>query len=87
MLPVMLIDQNCSVDDVLRRWPKTIRVFLDYRLRCAGCPIACFHSIADACREHHVDTEVFLAALQRVIPVQQNGAIREHQSGAPSANT
>jgi hypothetical protein len=28
-----------------------------------GCPIGCFHTVADACREHHVDLELFLPAL------------------------
>jgi hypothetical protein len=28
-----------------------------------GCPIACFHTVDDACREHGVDREAFLAAL------------------------
>ncbi|WP_342713334.1 DUF1858 domain-containing protein [Bradyrhizobium sp. B124] len=49
-----------SVDDVVHRWPLTIRVFLDFRMRCVGCPIASFHSIAEACAEHSVDAEVFL---------------------------
>ena len=40
------------VDDIMRRWPATIRVFLDYRTQCVGCPIACFHTVDDACCEH-----------------------------------
>jgi hybrid cluster-associated redox disulfide protein len=51
------------VDDVMRRSPPTIRVFLEFRMRCVGCPIACFHSVDDACREHGVDRDVFLEAL------------------------
>lgn len=51
------------VDGIMRRWPATIRSFLDHRMNCPGCPIACFHSVADACREHHVDAEAFLAGL------------------------
>ena len=52
------------VDDVMRKWPNTIRAFLDHRMNCPGCPIACFHTVADACREHSVDTEVFLSDLK-----------------------
>jgi len=51
------------VDDVMRDWPATIRAFLDHRMRCVGCPIGCFHTVADACREHGVDGARFLAAL------------------------
>jgi len=49
-----------TVDEVMRRWPRTIRVFLDFRMRCVGCPIAAFHSIDEACEEHDVDCEMFL---------------------------
>jgi hybrid cluster-associated redox disulfide protein len=60
----MPIDPDCLVDDVMRRWPASIRVFLDFRMGCVGCPIASFHSVDDACREHGIDREGFLAALR-----------------------
>jgi hybrid cluster-associated redox disulfide protein len=51
------------VDDVMSRSPQTIRAFLDFKMHCVGCPIACFHTIADACREHSVDRHAFMEAL------------------------
>jgi hybrid cluster-associated redox disulfide protein len=62
--PAMGIDADSLVDDVMRQWPTTIRVFLDFRMRCVGCPITCFHTVADACREHAVDDGSFLRALR-----------------------
>jgi hybrid cluster-associated redox disulfide protein len=62
----MPIASHILVDDVMHQWPATIRVFLDFRMSCVGCPIAGFHSIEDACREHGVDRESFLAALRAV---------------------
>jgi len=47
----------------MSRSPQTIRVFLRFKMRCVGCPIACFHTVDDACREHGVDRDAFLAAL------------------------
>lgn len=52
------------VDDVMRHRPATIRVFLDFRMNCVGCPIGSFHSIEDACREHGIDVVVLLTALR-----------------------
>ena len=52
-----------SVDDVMSRSPQTIRVFLQFKMRCVGCPIACFHTVDDACREHGVDRVAFFRAL------------------------
>ena len=60
----MDIGRNTLVDDVMRKWPGTIRAFLDSRMNCPGCPIACFHTVADACREHRVELETFLGDLR-----------------------
>jgi len=62
----MTIGLDDIVDDVLRRQPATFRIFLDYKMRCIGCPIARFHTIGEACRAHHVEPTAFLAALQAV---------------------
>jgi hybrid cluster-associated redox disulfide protein len=60
----MAITADLLVDDVMQQWPATIRVFIDFRMRCIGCPIACFHTVADAAREHGVDGERLVAALR-----------------------
>jgi hybrid cluster-associated redox disulfide protein len=62
----MAIKFMTLVDDIMARWPATIRVFLDHKMHCAGCPIACFHTVDDACREHGVDCTTFMADLQAV---------------------
>jgi hybrid cluster-associated redox disulfide protein len=59
----MSIADDDLVDEVMRGKPRTIRVFLAFQMGCVGCPLACFHTVADACREHHIDGDVFLAAL------------------------
>lgn len=60
----MAIDRFCVVEDVMRDHPATIRVFLDFRLGCVGCPISVFHTLDDTCREHGIDERPFLAALR-----------------------
>ncbi len=60
----MTICLDDMVDDVLRRRPATFRVFLNHKMHCIGCPIACFHSVGEACRIHHVEPTAFLSALQ-----------------------
>ncbi len=59
----MPIGPDDLVDDIMRRWPATIRVFVDHRMGCVGCPIGSFHSVEDACREHKLDQDDFLLAL------------------------
>jgi len=56
------------VDDIMSTAPHTIRVFLAFRMGCVGCPIATFHTVEDACREHSIDRDKFLAALSDCVP-------------------
>jgi hybrid cluster-associated redox disulfide protein len=53
--------------EVMRRWPSTIHIFLDFRMRCIGCPLVAFHSIDEACGEHDVD--VFLPKILGAVEV------------------
>lgn len=63
----MSVGFNDLVNDVMNKWPATIRVFLNFRMRCVGCPIGCFHTVEDACREHRTDRDAFLQALNEVV--------------------
>ncbi|MFI5011545.1 MAG: DUF1858 domain-containing protein [Hyphomicrobiales bacterium] len=54
------------VDDVMRRWPGTIRVFLDHKFLCVGCPIANLHTVEDSCSAHGADLAMFLACLNEL---------------------
>jgi hybrid cluster-associated redox disulfide protein len=53
------INPSMTVDEIMRRWPATIRVFMRYRMLCIGCPIGVFHTVADACEAHGLDEEAF----------------------------
>jgi hybrid cluster-associated redox disulfide protein len=63
----MSIHRYSVVEDVMRDWPATIRVFLDFKLACVGCPIATFHTLADSCHEHGIAEAPFLAALREAV--------------------
>lgn len=59
----MTIGFDSSVNEVMSGWPATIRVFLDFRMGCVGCPIARFHTVDDACYEHGIDRDALMNAL------------------------
>ena len=61
----MRVEEFSLVDDVMRRSPAAIRVFLDFRMNCVGCPIAGFHSVEDAAREHGIDVATLMSALRQ----------------------
>ena len=55
--------RRSTVDEIMRRTPRAVRIFLDNGMHCVGCPIAPFHTVAEAAREHGLDE----AALRRVL--------------------
>ena len=57
---------DMTVDRVMKRWPASMRVFLDFRMGCVGCPIAAFHSVDEASSEHQIDGYALLASLRSV---------------------
>ena len=59
-----LVHANLLVDDVMRRWPATIRVFVEQKMYCVGCPVTGFHTVEEACRSHGIEQGSFLASLQ-----------------------
>jgi len=59
----------------MREWPATIRVILDHGLLCVGCPIALFHTVADAAREHGVDRTALARDLRRAIAEEDTGTV------------
>ena len=56
-------DPDLPLQGLFDRWPATAAVFLSHRMLCFGCPIAPFHTIADACAEYRLDETVFRARL------------------------
>ena len=77
------LDKDQTVDGVMRRWPATIRVFIEYRMLCIGCPIGPLHTIEEACTAHSVDATVVLRALQEVAHRSRPEA--QAESDLPSA--
>jgi hybrid cluster-associated redox disulfide protein len=69
----MPIEPNDLVDEVMRSHLTTIRVFLDFRMGCVGCPIACFHTVDDACAEHGIDRVAFLRVLRVAAKQMEQG--------------
>ena len=59
MVTPQTIDPNMTVDEIMRRWPETIRVMIHNRMLCIGCPIGIFHTVADACDAHRIDVDAF----------------------------
>lgn len=56
---------DLSVAEIMFSWPSAIRVFLDHRMHCVGCPIAPFHTLVDAAEEHGLLLADLVADIER----------------------
>ncbi|AZO51609.1 MAG: DUF1858 domain-containing protein [Mesorhizobium sp.] len=48
---------DATMDEIMHRSPAAIRVVLQHGMLCVGCPIASFHTVSDAAREHNLNDE------------------------------
>lgn len=60
------ITKEMTIGQVIRKYPKTIFVFLDYGLHCIGCPMAQSENgetIEQAAKVHRIDLKKLLEDL------------------------
>ena len=69
----MDIDPDLSVDEIMRRWPAAIGVFLQWQMLCVGCPIGMFHTVGDACEAHDIAEGTFSRDLASAVHGQDSG--------------
>lgn len=58
--------EDLTISEIMKRWPATMRLLIDRRLLCVGCPIAPFHTLADIAFEYGVDCESLVAAVEEI---------------------
>lgn len=69
------LDPDMTVDEIMRQWPATIRLFIQSRMLCVGCPIGIFHTMKDACEAYGIDEASFLRDLLiATATVEQNSS-------------
>lgn len=62
-----LITKEMTIGEVIKKYPKTIFVFIDYELHCLGCPMAIPETIEQAANLHRLDLKKFLVDLNKAI--------------------
>jgi len=58
---------DATMDEIMHGSPAAIRVVLQHGMLCVGCPIASFHTVSDAAREHDLNGELLSRDLQTAI--------------------
>ena len=58
---------DATMDEIMHLSPAAIRVVLQHGMLCVGCPIASFHTVSDAAREHDLNEEQLGSDLRAAI--------------------
>jgi hybrid cluster-associated redox disulfide protein len=61
------LNDDATMDGIMREAPAAIRVVLQHGMLCVGCPIASFHTVSDAAREHDLDEDQLRCDLEAAI--------------------
>ncbi len=52
-----------TVNEVMRKWPQTVWVFVQHGMACPGCAVGDFHTVEEAALEYQIPLKAFLAEL------------------------
>jgi hybrid cluster-associated redox disulfide protein len=63
---VALINQDMTIEEVIRRFPDTVSAFESYGLRCMGCSVSSYENIREGALSHSVDLDGLLEDLNRI---------------------
>ncbi len=64
------ITKEMKISEVMKKYPKTVFVFLDHGLHCVSCPMAVsenVETIEEAAKLHGIDLKKFLSDLNKTI--------------------
>jgi hybrid cluster-associated redox disulfide protein len=63
MVTLSTVDNEQAVNEVMTLWPASIRVFIDRRMHCVGCPVGGLHSLEEAARAHGIAPDDLIAEI------------------------
>lgn len=60
-----MLNAQLTVDDVMRRWPQTLPVFVRLKLDCVGCDMAPFETLAEVAKTYDLSLDDLLSQLKQ----------------------
>lgn len=61
------ITKEMTIKEIIKKYPKSIFVFIDYGLHCVGCPMAQSDTLEGAAQIHRLDLKRILKDLNKTI--------------------
>lgn len=69
--------EDTTVDEVLRKWPETIPVFVRSQAACVGCSMTTFCTLADVARLYNLNLDTLLAQLRTAVDAAEGNTVQE----------
>ena len=63
----MTITKETTIEEVVKKYPETMVVFMKHGLHCVGCHVSTFESIEEGAMAHGVDVDALVIDLNKVI--------------------
>tara|TARA_Y100000310_G_C20490918_1_gene719168 strand:+ start:558 stop:755 length:198 start_codon:yes stop_codon:yes gene_type:complete len=63
----MNITKDMTIEQVIKKYPDTIEVFVKHGFHCLGCSMASMETLEQGCEVHEIDVEKFLKELNDAI--------------------
>jgi hybrid cluster-associated redox disulfide protein len=61
----MVIKKNMNMGHVVKNYPETVQVMLNYGIECIGCHIATWETLEQAAEDHGIDVELMVRDMNR----------------------
>ncbi len=61
------ISKEMKIEEIIKKYPKTIEVFLEYNFHCIGCAAASFESLEQGALAHGIDVQKLVNDLNKAI--------------------
>jgi hybrid cluster-associated redox disulfide protein len=62
----MKIKKDMTIAEIVKKYPKSVNVFLKHHMMCFGCAVAKVETLEEGCRGHGIDVEEMLKDLNAV---------------------
>ncbi|MFH1972304.1 MAG: DUF1858 domain-containing protein [archaeon] len=67
----MKITKDMTIGEIVRKYPKTIDVFMKYHMMCFGCGVANVETLEQGCQSHEIDVEDMLKDLNEAVEEEE----------------
>jgi len=61
------ITKEMNIDEVIKKYPETVEIFVKNGFHCIGCAAASFESIEEGAKAHGINTEELIEELNQAI--------------------